>query len=367
MTKTIAYFANLRYGRPSAVCPMKPRLRKSMTKPPRKTGHSASTTDLATLFSGANTAPERLAKRIAGAGLCSRRDAEKWIEAGRVNINGKLHTSPAHNVAADDEITVDGKPLPQVETPRLWRYYKPRGLIVSHRDEQGRASIFDAMPTEMPRVVSVGRLDLDSEGLILLTTSGDLARHLELPATGWSRKYRVRVQGRVDPDKLAGLAGGVTIEGVRYQGVKATLDRQGTSNAWLTMVLKEGKNREIRRIIEHIGYRVSRLIRISYGPFNLNNLDEGAVEEVRPAVLRDQLGLPRQTDNQKPQAVKSRPGRPKSTAKKHGAKKHGAEKTTKEKTLRLSKPGSARTATKQKGKTHAHHQRQKTRRPSHRS
>ena len=144
------------------------------------------------------------------------------------------------------------------------------------------------MPAEMPRVVSVGRLDMDSEGLILLTTSGDLARHLELPATGWSRKYRVRVHGRVDPDKLAGLANGVTIEGVRYQGVKATLDRQGTSNAWLTMVLKEGKNREIRRIIEHIGYRVSRLIRVSYGPFNLNNLDEAAVEEVRPAVLRDQ-------------------------------------------------------------------------------
>ena len=336
-----------------------------MTKSPRKTGHPASTADLAKLFSGGNTAPERLAKRIAGAGLCSRRDAEKWIEAGRVTINGKLHTSPAHNVSDDDEITVDGKPLPQAETPRLWRYYKPRGLIVSHRDEQGRASIFEAMPAEMPRVVSVGRLDLDSEGLILLTTSGDLARHLELPATGWSRKYRVRVHGRVDPDKLAGLADGVTIEGVRYQGVKATLDRQGTSNAWLTMVLKEGKNREIRRIIEHIGYRVSRLIRISYGPFNLNNLDEGAVEEVRPAVLRDQLGLPRQTDNQKPHTVKSRPGR--SSSKKASPQKHSPQKTAKGKTLRLSKPGSANNRTKQKGKTHADHQRQKTRRPSHRS
>ena len=290
------------------------------TRRPNKS-RTANTADLEKLFAGGDGSPERLAKRMASAGLCSRRDAEKWIEAGRVMINGKLHTSPAHNVTADDEITVDGKALPKSEIPRLWRYYKPRGLIVSHRDEQGRESIFDTLPPDMPRVVSVGRLDLDSEGLILLTTSGDLSRHLELPTTGWSRKYRVRVQGRVDASLLAGLADGVTIDGVRYQGIKASLDRQGTSNAWLTMVLKEGKNREIRRVIEHLGYRVSRLIRVSYGPFSLNALEDGDIEEVRPAVLRDQLGLERvKTDGHAESGrAKPKPSRPnRSTSPKKG-------------------------------------------------
>ena len=309
---------------------------------------SSSTADLARLFAGTEAKPERLAKRIAAAGLCSRRDAEAWITAGRVSINGSLHTSPAHNVQPGDMITVDGKPLPKIEPPRLWRYYKPRGLIVSHRDDQGRQSIFDVLPDDMPRVVSVGRLDLDSEGLILLTTSGDLARHLELPTTGWSRKYRVRVHGRVDPSSLAGLADGVTIEGVRYQGIRAELDRQGTSNAWLTMVLKEGKNREIRRVMEHLGYRVSRLIRVSYGPFTLNTLDDGDLEEIRPAVLRDQLGLPREKAPARPAKAPPKSYKPRSTR-------------------NPSNRGSTTPARAAKGKTDANHQRQKTRRPARRS
>lgn len=344
-----------------------------MKKRSGKPANSSSTADLAQLFSGGGDKPERLAKRMAAAGLCSRRDAEKWIEDGRVSINGSLHTSPAHNVTAEDEIRVDGKPIPRVETPRLWRYYKPRGLIVSHRDEQGRDSIFDTLPDDMPRVVSVGRLDLDSEGLILLTNNGALARHLELPATGWSRKYRVRVHGRVDPSLLAGLADGVTIEGVRYQGIKAELDRQGTSNAWLTMVLKEGKNREIRRVIEHLGYRVSRLIRVSYGPFTLNALDDGEIEEIRPAVLRDQLGLPRAGAGDRPLRAQPKSYKPRLTrsqkipSRKPNSQNPQDHKTQNQKT-QAKRPPSRHAGKKQaEGKQHAHHQRKKTRRPSQRS
>jgi 23S rRNA pseudouridine2605 synthase len=309
-----------------------------MTKQSGKFSKSTSTADLARLFAGTSDKPERLAKRMAAAGLCSRRDAEKWIEAGRVSINGTLHTSPAHNISPGDDIRVDGKLLPKIEPPRLWRYYKPRGLIVSHRDEKGRESIFNALPPEMPRVVSVGRLDLDSEGLILLTTSGDLARHLELPATGWNRNYRVRVYGRINEASLDGLADGITIDGIRYQGIKASLDRQGNSNTWLSMTLKEGKNREIRRIIEYLDCRVSRLIRVSYGPFTLNTLKEGDVEEVRPAVLRDQLGLPRIEGSAKAKPAAAHAGRPKRHRKKPA-----------------------------EGKKHADHQRKKTRHPSQRS
>lgn len=250
------------------------------------------TAALAALFKG-DTGPERIAKKMARAGLCSRRDAERWIEDGRVQVNGKELTSPAHNVNPSDTVTVDGKPLAQEDTPRLWRYYKPRGLVVSHRDEKDRMTVFDALPNHLPRVVSVGRLDLDSEGLLLLTNSGDLARYLELPDTGWTRKYRVRVRGRVQPEHLTALADGITIDGVRYRGILAQLDRQVASNAWLTIALKEGKNREIRRIMEHLGYAVSRLIRVSYGPFNLTGIEEEEVEEVKTAILRDQLGLPR--------------------------------------------------------------------------
>jgi len=236
-------------------------------------------------------ANERIAKRIARAGICSRRVAETRIAEGRVSVNGQTIDSPALNVGPNDVIAVDGKPLPNHEPAQLWRYYKPRGLVVSARDEKNRTTIFDKLPEHLPRLISVGRLDIDSEGLLLLTNDGDLARHLELPATGWSRKYRVRVQGQIDETALAGLADGVTIDGVRYGSVMARLDRQMPSNAWLTVAIREGKNREIRRIMEHLGHKVGRLIRVSYGPFQLGDLAEGAVEPVKARVLADQLGV----------------------------------------------------------------------------
>ena len=258
-----------------------------------KAGARSDAGRLRALFDAPPAEPERLAKKIAAAGFCSRRDAEKWIADGRVTVNGAVHVSPAFNAGPDDLVTVDGKPLEAAGAPRLWRYYKPRGLVVSHRDEKGRRTIFESLPEGMPRVVSVGRLDLDSEGLVLLTNSGELARHLELPSTGWIRKYRVRVRGKVDAGRLGALEGGITLEGVSYRGIKAAVDRQAASNAWLTMALREGKNREIRRIMEHLGHPVSRLIRVSFGPFTLGDLEEGGMEEVRRAVLRDQLGLER--------------------------------------------------------------------------
>ena len=194
-------------------------------------------------------------------------------------------------MSSGDRIIIDGKPLPAREPAKLWRYCKPRGLVVSARDEKNRETIFDRLPSDLPRLISVGRLDMDSEGLLLLTNDGDLARHLELPATGWSRKYRVRVQGQVDEASLGPLANGVTIDGVRYGSVLATLDRQMPSNAWLTIAIREGKNREVRRIMEHLGHRVGRLIRISYGPFQLGELTEGGIEPVKSRVLADQLGI----------------------------------------------------------------------------
>ena len=239
----------------------------------------------------AQDGPERIAKHIARAGVCSRREAEARIADGRVTVNGELITSPALNVTAADSITVDGKPLPDREPARLWRYHKPRGLVVSARDEKDRQTIFDSLPANMPRVLSVGRLDMDSEGLLLLTNDGGLARHLELPSTGWSRKYRVRVQGHVDPEALEALAGGITIDGIRYGEISARLDRQMPSNAWLNIAIREGKNREVRRIMEHLGHQVSRLIRVSYGPFQLGDLESGGVELVKPRILADQLGL----------------------------------------------------------------------------
>lgn len=234
---------------------------------------------------------ERIAKRIARAGLCSRREAEARILDGRVSVNGKIVDSPALNVGAEDEVLMDGRPLPAREPAQLFRYYKPRGLVVSARDEKNRQTIFDVLPAHLPRLISVGRLDIDSEGLLLLTNDGDLARHLELPATGWSRKYRVRVQGQVDESKLIPLADGVTIDGVRYGSVIARLDRQMPSNAWLTVAIREGKNREVRRIMEYLGHKVGRLIRVSYGPFQLGDLDEGAVEAIKPRILAEQLGM----------------------------------------------------------------------------
>ena len=232
----------------------------------------------------------RIAKAIAHAGLCSRRDAEAWIAAGRVAVNGKVLATPAHVVGPGDRITVDGKPLPEAQKVRLWRYHKRRGLVTSHKDPQGRKTVFEALPPDLPRVVSVGRLDINTEGLLLLTTDGELARHLELPSTGWLRRYRVRAHGRVTQEALDRLRQGITIDGIHYGPVEARIDREQGSNLWLTISLREGKNREVKQLAEHLGLTVNRLIRISFGPFALGDLAEGAVEEVKRRVLADQLG-----------------------------------------------------------------------------
>jgi 23S rRNA pseudouridine2605 synthase len=234
---------------------------------------------------------ERIAKVLARAGLCSRRDAERWIAEGRVRLDGTVLTSPAVNVTRESDIRVDGKPVPAPEPARLWRYHKPAGLVTTHRDEKGRPTVFERLPPELPRLVSVGRLDLSSEGLLLLTNDGELARELELPARGWLRRYKARVHGTVDEAALAALEQGITIEGVAYGPIHAAFERQQGSNAWLTVSLREGKNREIRRVMEHLGLEVTRLIRLAYGPFQLGHLPRGAVEEVPRGVLRDQLGV----------------------------------------------------------------------------
>ncbi|MBM3546163.1 MAG: rRNA pseudouridine synthase [Alphaproteobacteria bacterium] len=235
---------------------------------------------------------ERIAKRIARAGLASRRDAERLILFGRVKLNGETLTTPAVTVGPDDVILVDDKPLPDIQPPRLWRYHKAKSVMTTHRDPEGRPTLFDALPPGMPRVISVGRLDYNSEGLILLTNDGGIARKMELPETGWTRRYRVRVHGRVDPARLADLAKGVTVEGVRYGPIEAALDREQGTNAWLTLALKEGKNREVRRVMEYLGLPVTRLIRVAYGPFQLGQLQPGEIDEVPKKVMRDQLGLP---------------------------------------------------------------------------
>ncbi len=253
---------------------------------------------------------DRIAKVLARAGLASRREAERMIEAGRVKVNGKLIDSPALNVSPADKITVDGKPVGAPEPVRLWLYHKPAGLVTSARDEKGRKTVFDALPEDMPRVMSIGRLDLNSEGLLLLTNDGDIKRRLELPATGWLRKYRVRVKGTPSEEMLAPLRKGITIEGVRYQPLDITIDRQQGANAWLSVALREGKNREIRRAMEAVGLSVNRLIRTSYGPFRLGTLKRGAVEEVKAKVVRDQLGLASPEEAAKTGTAKARP-RPK--------------------------------------------------------
>lgn len=226
---------------------------------------------------------ERLAKIIARAGVCSRREAEKRILAGRVTVEGTPVLTPAFVTTPQALITMDGVPLPCPEAPRLWRYHKPRGLMTTHVDPQGRPTVFAALPKTLPRVISVGRLDMDSEGLLLLTNDGALARGLELPEKGWERVYRVRVFGRVQEALLDSLAQGLTVEGVRYGPIQAVREArsQEAANTWLTLTLKEGKNREIRRVMAHFGWKVSRLIRMAYGPFSLGDLRPNAVEEAR--------------------------------------------------------------------------------------
>lgn len=232
---------------------------------------------------------ERVAKWLARAGVASRRDAEKLLAEGRVRLNNAPVTHPATFVSPGDLLVVDGVVVDAPERTRLWRYHKPAGLVTTHRDPQGRPTVFDRLPAGMPRVISVGRLDLTSEGLLLLTNDGALARKLELPATGWIRRYRVRVHGRVDERRLATLARGVTIDGIAYGAIDAGLDSRKGDNAWLTVSLREGRNREVRRFMAHLGLAVTRLIRIAYGPFQLGTLPRGGIDEVPARVLRDQL------------------------------------------------------------------------------
>lgn len=233
---------------------------------------------------------ERIAKVIARSGLCSRRDAEALIEERRVSVNGSIIDSAALDVLPKDEVFVDGRVLPLREPPRLWRYYKPKGRVTTHKDPEGRPTVFESLPEDLPRMISVGRLDYNTEGLLLLTNDGDLARHLELPSTGWSRRYRVRAYGKVDQGKLNELAGGLTVNKVNYGPIEATIEREQGDNVWITLSIREGKNREVRRIMEHLGLTVNRLIRISFGPFILGDLETGQIEEVKTSVLKDQLG-----------------------------------------------------------------------------
>ncbi len=233
---------------------------------------------------------ERIAKVMARVGLCSRRDAEIWIAEGRVAVNGEKLKSPAVNVTPEDRISVDGKPIAKRERTRLFMFNKPRGFVTTDRDPEGRPTVFDALPEGLPRLISIGRLDINTEGLLLLTNDGGLARVLELPATGWLRRYRVRANGVTDQAQLDELRKGITIEGIEYAGIEAHLDRVQGANVWLTMGLREGKNREIKRVLEHLGLAVNRLIRLSYGPFQLGELEDGAVEEVRTRILIEQLG-----------------------------------------------------------------------------
>jgi 23S rRNA pseudouridine2605 synthase len=232
---------------------------------------------------------ERIAKRLSRAGICSRREAERWIANGRVTVDGTVITTPATLVTSSTHIAVDGKEVAEPEQTRLWRYHKPAGVICTTSDPEGRPTVFDRLPAKMPRTVLIGRLDIASEGLLLLTNDGEVARKLELPATGWLRRYRVRVHGRPDEEQLAALEDGVTIDGIAYGPIRAKLDRQTASNAWITIGLREGKNREVRRVMEHLGLTVNRLIRLGFGPFQLGNLPSDSVREVSAKVVAEQL------------------------------------------------------------------------------
>ena len=236
---------------------------------------------------------ERIAKAIARSGLCSRRDAERMIAEGRVLLDGELVTSPARNVTENNVIQVDGKPLTAREPARLWRYNKPSGLVSTHKDEKGRPTVFASLPKSLGRVVSVGRLDYNSEGLLLLTNDGEIARRLEVPSAGWVRKYRARLFGKVTQADLDKLATGVTIAGIAYGPIVADIERSKGVYSWVTVSLKEGKNREVKRVMESLGLKVARLIRVSYGPFQLGHLAEGQVEEIPARLWREQLGIGR--------------------------------------------------------------------------
>lgn len=233
---------------------------------------------------------ERIAKFIARSGVCSRRQAEELILQKRVTVNGEVVESPAFNVEGNEKILLDGEKLPAIENTRMWVYYKPTGLVTTHKDEQGRPTVFENLPEGLPRVISVGRLDLNSEGLLLLTNSGELSRRLELPSNSWSRRYKVKVHGKINRDKLAELEQGITIDGIRYGSIKAEVESEQGTNAWLSVTLQEGKNREIRKVMKFIGLDVARLIRLSYGPFQLGSLKKGEVREVPQKVLKEQLG-----------------------------------------------------------------------------
>lgn len=231
-----------------------------------------------------------MAKFLARAGVCSRRDAERLIAEGRVKLNGRVLDTPAVKVTAKDKVSVDGRIVAAAEPTRLWRYHKPAGLVTTHRDPAGRPTVFQHLPQDLPRVISVGRLDLTSEGLLLLTNDGALARRLELPSSGLTRRYRARAYGRISQEELDQLKHGITVEGVRYGPIEAKLERGGGANAWITLSLSEGKNREVRRVLDALGLKVNRLIRVAYGPFQLGTLEPGAVEEVPRRMLKEQLG-----------------------------------------------------------------------------
>jgi len=247
---------------------------------------------------------ERIAKWLARAGVASRRDAEKLLADGVVAVNGAVVTHPATFIDAGDIVQVRGAVVDAPDRTRLWRYHKPEGLMTTHRDPQGRPTVFDRLPPALPRVVSVGRLDLNSEGLLLLTNDGALARRLELPANGWIRRYRVRVYGAIDNKALGNLVRGVTVEGVRYGPIEAMLDARTRTNSWLSVALKEGRNREVRKVMQHLGLQVTRLIRVAYGPFQLGNLERGAVDEITGKVLREQLSEVAKPDVAKPDVAK---------------------------------------------------------------
>lgn len=269
------------------------------------------------------TAPsgERIAKVLARAGIASRRDAEKLIEAGRIKLNGKVLTTPAVKVTAKDTIEFDGVRVNAKEPTRLWRYHKPSGLLTSHKDPQGRPTVFENLPENMPRVISVGRLDMTSEGLLLLTNDGELARMLELPSTAWARRYRARAYGRITQPELDRLKKGITIDGVPTGPIEATIDRQQGDNAWIDVTLREGKNREVRRALDTVGLKVNRLIRVSYGPFQLAVLPSGEIEEVKNRVLRDQVGHLMEIEKTRQSGTLSSRKRPKPAAKSNNTRK----------------------------------------------